>query len=313
MNTKNEIISLAKQYETACFINGDPSWFMHQVDGQANQELLAFIASTLSFGARKQFMPKIQDILDSADNDVFSWLKNGKYEKFIQPSNKSFYRVVNCDAMYRLFCELQRIIEEYGTLKNFVSSAANSTGWWVRIIPDKAPILIPEGDSNREGIGMFDAMNSIGVHEMVIESPDHATTISNATPNQVKEIIWAYKQRILELKKNPRYKHFMIVKNHGAGLSALSHAHSHIIATPIIPKRIEEELEGAREYFHYHDRCLICDIVKQESRDKSRLVYEDENFIVFCPFASRFPFEMQIAPKSHQPYVHSPGTQQSQQ
>ncbi len=184
-------------------------------------------------------------------------------------------------------------------------TAANSTGWWVRIIPDKAPILIPEGDSNREGIGMFDAMNSIGVHEMVIESPDHATTISNATPNQVKEIIWAYKQRILELKKNPRYKHFMIVKNHGAGLSALSHAHSHIIATPIIPKRIEEELEGAREYFHYHDRCLICDIVKQESRDKSRLVYEDENFIVFCPFASRFPFEMQIAPKSHQPFFET--------
>ena len=65
-------------------------------------------------------------------------------------------------------------------------TAANSTGWWIRIIPDKAPILIPEGDSNREGIGMFDAMNSIGVHEMVIESPDHATTISNATPNQVK-------------------------------------------------------------------------------------------------------------------------------
>lgn len=126
MNTKNEIISLAKQYETACFINGDPSWFMHQVNGQANQELLAFIASTLSFGARKQFMPKIQGILDSADNDVFSWLKNGKYEKFIQPSNKSFYRVVNCDAMYRLFCELQRIIEEYGTLKNFVSSAADT-------------------------------------------------------------------------------------------------------------------------------------------------------------------------------------------
>lgn len=181
-------------------------------------------------------------------------------------------------------------------------TAANTPGWWVRIIPDKMPILIPDGDSNREGIGMFDAMNSIGVHEMVIEAPEHNTTISNATATQVKEIIWAYKQRMLELKKNPRYKHLMIVKNSGAGLSALSHSHSHIIATPIIPKRIDEELEGAREYYHYHDRCLICDIIKQESKSKSRLVYEDDNFIVFCPFASRFPFEMEIAPKAHLPF-----------
>ena len=67
-------------------------------------------------------------------------------------------------------------------------------------------------------------------------------------------------------------------------------------------EKIEEELEGAKEYFHYHDRCLFCDIVRQESKDKSRLVYEDDNFIIFCPFASRFPFEMEIAPKSHQPF-----------
>ena len=89
-------------------------------------------------------------------------------------------------------------------------TAANSKGWWIRIIPDKAPILIPDGDSNREGIGMFDAMNSIGVHEMVIESPDHSTTISNATPNQVNEIIWAYKQRLLELKKNLSKAHSLV-------------------------------------------------------------------------------------------------------
>ncbi len=224
-------------------------------------------------------------------------------ERGKRPSDFKKVEVANDDASNCPFCQGHESMTPPETLSfRTAGTEANSPGWWIRIIPDKVPILIPEGDSNREGIGMFDAMNSIGVHEMVIEAPDHNTTISNATPTQMKEIIWAYKQRFLELKKNPRYKHLMIVKNSGAGLSALSHSHSHIIATPIIPKRIEEELEGTREYFHYHDRCLICDIVKQESKSKSRLVFEDDNFIVFCPFASRFPFEMEIAPKAHLPF-----------
>lgn len=178
----------------------------------------------------------------------------------------------------------------------------DSKGWWVRIVPDQNPILMPDGDSGREGIGMFDAMNSIGVHEIVVETPDHETSIQNSTPEQMREVIWAYKQRLVEIKKNPRYKHFMVVKNSGKGVSKFSHDHSHIVATPIIPKRIEEEIEGAREYFHYHDRCLFCDIVKQESNSKVRVVYEDDQFIVFCPFAARFPFEMQITPKKHMPF-----------
>ncbi|MGM0598715.1 MAG: galactose-1-phosphate uridylyltransferase [Candidatus Rifleibacteriota bacterium] len=179
---------------------------------------------------------------------------------------------------------------------------ANSKGWWVRIIPDRTPILNPEGDSGREGIGMFDAMNSIGIHEVVVETPEHQVALQDATPEQVREVIWAYKQRLIEIKKNPRFKHFMIVKNSGKGVSNFSHSHSHVVATPIIPKRIEEELEGAREYFHYHDRCLFCDVVRQESKEGSRVVYENSEFIVFCPFAARFPFEMEITPKKHMPF-----------
>lgn len=201
------------------------------------------------------------------------------------------------------FCEGNERLTPAETLSfRTAGTTADHSGWWVRVVPDSAPILKPDGDSDREGIGMFDAMNSIGVHEMVIESPRHSSTIQNSTIEQVREVIWAYKQRLLEIKKNPRYKHFMIVKNSGEGVSNFSHSHSHIVATPIIPKRIEEELEGAREYYHYHDRCLFCDIVKQESKEGDRLVYEDDNYIVFCPFASRFPFEMEITPKFHQPF-----------
>ncbi len=182
---------------------------------------------------------------------------------------------------------------------------ADQPGWWVRVVPDRTPILTPTGDAGREGIGMFDAMNSIGVHEVVIETPSHRQNLLTVNLDQVREVIWAYKQRLLEIKKNPRFKHFLVVKNSGRGVSSFSHSHSHIVATPIIPKRIEEEIDGAREYFHYHDRCIYCDIIRQEIQEPSRIVCQDNLFLVFCPFASRFPFEMLIIPKVHQPFFET--------
>ncbi|HNX75175.1 MAG TPA: galactose-1-phosphate uridylyltransferase [Candidatus Rifleibacterium sp.] len=224
-------------------------------------------------------------------------------ERGKRPSDFKRSEVTPDDPHKCPFCEGNEAKTPPETLSFRTSGTlANHKGWWVRVIPDSSPILKPDGDSDREGIGMFDAMNSIGVHEMVIESPNHTTTIQSASIEQVREVIWAYKQRLLEIKKNPRYKHFMIVKNSGEGVSSFTHSHSHIVATPIIPKRIEEELEGAREYYHYHDRCLFCDIIKQETKEQSRLVFENDNFIVYCPFASRFPFEMEITPRFHQSF-----------
>lgn len=181
----------------------------------------------------------------------------------------------------------------------------NQPGWWIRIVPDSTPIFTPTGEVAREGIGMFDAMNSIGIHEVVVETPHHAIGLHNTSLDQVRELIWAFKQRLLEIKKNPSYKHFLIVKNSGRGLSGFSHSHSHLVAMPIIPKRIEDEIDGAREYFHYHDRCIYCDIVRQEIEENSRIIHQDHLFLIFCPFASRFPFEMEIIPRSHQPFFEN--------
>ncbi len=182
---------------------------------------------------------------------------------------------------------------------------ADQPGWWVRVIPDQKPILVPAGECEREGVGMFDTMNSIGIHELVVETNRHDQALHTVSTDQVREVIWAYKQRLLEMKKNPRYKHLMVVKNSGYGNSVFSHSHSHIVATPIIPKRVEEEIDGAREYFHYHDRCIYCDIIRQELENPYRVVASDPLFLAFCPFASRFPFEMQIVPRSHQPFFEN--------
>jgi UDPglucose--hexose-1-phosphate uridylyltransferase len=184
-------------------------------------------------------------------------------------------------------------------------TVADQPGWWIRIISDLDPILVPSGDIWREGIGMFDAMNSIGIHEVVIEVPQHNQDLHTVAIDQVRELIWAFKQRLLEIKKNPRYKHFMIVKNSGKGVSNFAHSHSHIVATPIIPKRIEEEIDGAREYFHYHDRCIFCDIIRQETEQPVRVIHDDPLFLAFCPFAARFPYEIMITPKSHQPFFEN--------
>ncbi len=204
------------------------------------------------------------------------------------------------------FCEGNERLTPAETMSfRKAGTAANEKGWWVRVIPDRDPILVPAGDAGREGIGMFDAMNSIGIHEVLVETPQHTQTLQSIPIDMVREVIWAYKQRLLEIKKNPRFKHLMIVKNSGRGVSNFSHAHSHIIATPIIPKRIEEELDGAREYFHYHDRCIFCDILRQETEQSSRIIIQDEHFMAFCPFASRFPFEIEIIPKTHQPFFEN--------
>lgn len=204
------------------------------------------------------------------------------------------------------FCEGNESMTPPETLSfRTAGTDANTKGWWVRVFSDKSPILKPEGTPDRKGVGMFDVMNSIGIHEVVVESPKHETNIISATSEQVREIIWAYKQRINEIKKNPLYKHFMIVKNSGKGASSFAHSHSHIVATPIIPKRIEEELHGSSDYYHYHDRCIYCDIVRQEENDKVRIVFENDRFIAYCPFAARFPFEIGIMPKNHFPFFET--------
>lgn len=210
------------------------------------------------------------------------------------------------------FCEGNEAMTPAETLAfRKAGTKADQPGWWVRVVPDRKPILVPEGECEREGKGMFDVMNAIGIHELVIESNRHDQSLHLAPTDQVREVVWAYKQRLLELKKNPRFKHLMVVKNSGHGNSSYHHSHSHIVATPIIPKRVEEEIDGAREYYHYHDRCIYCDIIRQEVENPYRVITSDSLFIAFCPFASRFPFEIQIVPRSHQPFFETIDSEQT--
>lgn len=182
------------------------------------------------------------------------------------------------------------------------SSEPNKPGWTLRVISNKFPALRIEGDLNREGRGIFDKMNGVGAHEVIIETPDHNKELIDLDQKQVEDMIWAYRERTIDLKKDPRFRYILIFKNQGEAAGAsLEHSHSQLIATPIVPKRVTEELEGAGKYYEYKERCIFCDIIKQELSEKERVVLQNDSFISIEPFAPRFPFETWILPKKHSP------------
>jgi len=179
-------------------------------------------------------------------------------------------------------------------------SAQNQPGWNLRVISNKYPALIVEGDLNREAIGLYDKMHGVGAHEVIIETPEHDRHISEMTDEQARDVFWAYRERMLDLVKDFRLKYILVFKNHGEAAGAsLEHPHSQLIATPIIPKRVMEEIEGSRHYFEVKHSCVFCDIIKQELATDERVVFENDSFICIQPFAPRFPFESWILPKKH--------------
>src|SRR5574340_550089 len=178
---------------------------------------------------------------------------------------------------------------------------ANSPGWHIRVVPNKYPALKVEGDLNREGDGVYDKMNGVGAHEVIIESPDHKDTLSKMTPGQFEEVLWAYRDRIIDLKKDMRLRYILIFKNHGEAAGAsLEHTHSQLIALPVVPIYVREEVEGAKTYYNFKERCIFCDIIRQEAASGARVIQETDHFLVLSPYAPRFPFETWIMPKQHE-------------
>jgi UDPglucose--hexose-1-phosphate uridylyltransferase len=179
-------------------------------------------------------------------------------------------------------------------------SAPNGPGWHLRVVPNKFPALRVEGDIDRQGDGLYDRMNGVGAHELIIECPDHELTLANQTEKSVENVFWAFRERVLDLKKDFRLRYVMLFKNHGdAAGASLSHSHSQLIALPVVPKQVLEELDGSRRYYEYKERCIYCDIVRQELADGSRLIMATDHFVVIAPYAPRFPFETWIVPRKH--------------
>lgn len=179
-------------------------------------------------------------------------------------------------------------------------SAPNGPGWRLRVVPNKFPALQIEGELSKQGEGIFDKMNGVGAHEVIIETPDHNATLATLPQKAVEEVLWAYRHRMDDLKKDKRFQYTLIFKNEGLAAGAtLEHPHSQLIALPIVPIQVQEELEGCRRHYDIKERCIFCDIIRQEMQGGARVVLETPLFIALAPYAPRFPFETWILPKKH--------------
>jgi len=181
------------------------------------------------------------------------------------------------------------------------NSNPNCPGWDLRVVPSISPFLRVEGDLDRRGNGLYDVMNGVGAHEIVIETNQHIANMADLSEEQITRVLNCYSDRLVDLERDSRFKYVLVFKNYGKGSGggAIRHTRSQLIATPVNPKRVKEELAGARLYYDYHERCVFCDLIKQELAQKERIILDFDGFVAVAPFASRFPFETWILPKKH--------------
>ena len=180
-------------------------------------------------------------------------------------------------------------------------SGPNTAGWELRVVPNQFPVLRVEGILDRQGEGLFDKMNGIGAHEVIIETPRHDETLATMSEAAVEQVLWAFRERVQDLKQDRRFRYIIVFKNHGAAAGAsLDHSHSQLIALPVVPREVRDEVDGARVHFTAKERCVFCDIVRQERQEARRLIAENADMVAIAPYAPRFPFETWLLPKRHQ-------------
>jgi len=174
--------------------------------------------------------------------------------------------------------------------------------WFLQIIPNKYP-AIGQGDCDLvHQKGLYKTQTGVGFHELVIFR-DHDRYLADFTKEEIKKVLLAYQERYKSLAKEKCVKYISIFHNHGkeAG-STVPHPHSQILALPIVPPDVSYSLNGSRRYFHEHNKCVHCQMLTQELKEKKRIIYQNKGMIVIAPFASRTEFEIRVFPKKHFAY-----------
>jgi UDPglucose--hexose-1-phosphate uridylyltransferase len=176
------------------------------------------------------------------------------------------------------------------------------SAWAMRVVAGSPPIFHVEGDFGKQGVGMCDRMEAVGAHEILVESPSHDAEMDSLDESQILAVLDTLRLRAVDLANDIRLKHFLAFKvrafNHGAG--AL-HPRWDIVAAPFVPSVIKHELNAARKYYAFKERCVFCDYVLQERRARSRVIYEDARVIALSPYAARIPYEVWVLPLRHSP------------
>ncbi len=202
--------------------------------------------------------------------------------------------------------------------------------WQVRVVPNKYPALVNTGHHNPprkqgppsnpprkqghvETIGEFMEITlpGFGTHEVIVESPDHVASLSDLSDTNAHLAFLAYRDRLAAMKADPQHAHAMVFKNVGAAAGAsLEHVHSQLIAAPLVPTAVQQELDNSQNFFQQHGRCIFCTLVEQQLAAGARLVAQSARFVAFCPFASRFPYETWVLPRHHASHFENSGDEE---
>ena len=189
---------------------------------------------------------------------------------------------------------------EHLTPKAICEKRDPAGAWTVRAFHDRAPLFRVEGGADRRGEGMYDLMNALGAHEIVVETPRHGLSLAHLPADQVAVVLSVCRDRIQDLKQDERFRYVSLFKDQvWAAPGVHAHAHAQVLATPVLPVFVEAEFRWSQFHYQKKDRCLFCDILRQEIEDPKRVVDQTEDFIALCPFASRSPYEMWVMPLRH--------------
>lgn len=182
--------------------------------------------------------------------------------------------------------------------------SAGESGWQVRVVPNRLPVLRVEGDSKAQADGLYEHLDAVGANEIVIEDPG-ARTLDELPPGAIAQVIRAWAVRIEDLMRDTRLRAFTVVKSVGrAAGQTVAHSLSQIVAMAVVPPSLRRKLRHAHEHFLLRKRSLFADIIEHERRNASRVVHENADFFVFCPYAACAPFELAIWPKRQCPDFH---------
>ncbi|HUI93019.1 MAG TPA: galactose-1-phosphate uridylyltransferase [Chitinivibrionales bacterium] len=177
---------------------------------------------------------------------------------------------------------------------------SDDNGWKVRVVPNRYPTLVSEGDRVRSVNGIYRTVSGVGIHEVIIEHPAHNLTIALMSQNEVADILRAYRSRYREIRKDPRIECIIIFKNHGEAAGAsLEHPHSQLVATPIVPSQVRDRIQDAIHFLDNTGECVFCNMLRLELAAKERIVHESNHFVAFVPFAALSPFHLWLFPRRH--------------
>lgn len=176
----------------------------------------------------------------------------------------------------------------------------DTTGWKVRVTPNKFAALSYVGERERFAQGIRRSVSGVGIHEVIIETPDHSKTMALMKDGDVETVIQTYLNRFNFASADPRVEQVTLFKNHGeAAGTSLEHPHSQMIATPVITPQVRDRLINSLRHFDEFGECLYCRVLEVEQKEGTRVVYETQHFVSLVQYAALSPFSMLIMPRRH--------------